>query len=375
MNNGISLYIHIPFCRQKCLYCDFPSFSGKENFMYEYILALCKEINFKVNKKVNTIFIGGGTPTYLTLECLNILKNSIDNLDKDENFEFTVEGNPDSFSKEKLEFFKSMGVNRLSIGLQAWQNNLLKKIGRIHNREQFINTYNEARKIGFNNINVDLMMGLPNQSLNDFKETLNEVIKLNPEHISCYSLIVEEGTVFYDMDRKGKLNLPDEDDIVAMYDFCVNFLKDNGYLQYEISNFSKKNLECKHNLTYWNLKDYIGCGSGAHSYIEGLRYKNYDDIEKYINMINKNKNAVIEEYKNTIEDEMEEFMFLGLRKIEGISIKDFKNRFKIDIYDIYKDVIEKFVKRNLLIINKDRIYLSYEGVKLSNQVMCEFILN
>lgn len=137
----------------------------------------------------------------------------------------------------------------------------------------------------------------------------------------------------------------------------------------------QKNLECKHNLTYWNLKDYIGCGSGAHSYIEGLRYKNYDDIEKYINMINKNKNAVIEEYKNTIEDEMEEFMFLGLRKIEGISIKDFKNRFKIDIYDIYKDVIEKFVKRNLLIKNKDRIYLSYEGVKLSNQVMCEFILN
>lgn len=374
MDKGIALYIHVPFCKQKCLYCDFPSFSGRESLMYKYTAALCSELDSKVNRKVNTIFIGGGTPTYLSLECLNILKNSIDKINKDKNLEFTVEGNPDSFSGEKLKFFKSMGVNRLSIGLQAWQNSLLKDLGRIHDREQFINAYNEARKIGFNNINIDLMFGLPNQNMSDWKETVKEVVKLNPEHISCYSLIVEEGTPFYSMSEKENLNLPSEDETIDMYDFAVDFLKSKGYLQYEISNFSRPNLECRHNLTYWNLKDYIGCGCGSHSYADGLRYKNCDYIEKYIYMINESHDAAVEKYKNTVEDEMEEFMFLGLRKIEGISTKEFKGRFKIDIYDIYKDVIEKFIRNKLLLQNEDRIYLSNEGLKLSNQVMCEFIL-
>lgn len=374
MDKGISLYIHVPFCKQKCLYCDFPSFSGKENLMYKYVSSLCKEIDSKVDKKVNTIFIGGGTPTYLSLECLNILKSSIDKLNKAINLEFTVEGNPDSFNKAKLEIFKSMGVNRLSIGLQAWQNKLLKKLGRIHNLEQFIDVYNEARNIGFNNINIDLMFGLPDQSIEDWKETITKVTELNPEHISCYSLIVEEGTPFYNMDKKGELNLPNEDDTVNMYDFVVEFLRDKGYFQYEISNFSKQGLECKHNLAYWDLKNYIGCGSGAHSYVDGLRYRNYDSIERYIYMMKKYGEAIEEKNNNTIKDEMEEFMFLGLRKIEGISIKDFNKKFGIDINDIYEDVIKKYIEKKLLLKSGDRIYLSKEGIKLSNQVMCEFIL-
>jgi oxygen-independent coproporphyrinogen-3 oxidase len=375
MEETIALYLHIPFCKQKCFYCDFPSFACKDNLMLNYTNAICKEISNAVNYKIGSIFIGGGTPTYLSLECLKLLKEAIAKLELTENMEFTVEGNPDSFNSEKLLIFKAMGVNRLSIGLQAWQDTLLKNLGRAHNKEQFLNTFKTARTLGFNNINVDLMFGLPNQTFLNWKETLEKVIELNPEHISCYSLIVEEGTPFYKTMELGKLNLPEEDVEREMYEFAIEFLKSKGYKQYEISNFSKEGLECRHNLTYWNLKDYLGCGSSAHSYINNTRYRNDSDIEKYIYDINSGTNAVIEKHVNSIEDNMEEFMFMGLRKIEGISIEEFKLRFKIDIHSVYPKVLDKFLKTNLLVLEGDRLYLSAKGIELSNQIMCEFILS
>ncbi|MCM8710399.1 radical SAM family heme chaperone HemW [Clostridium sp. SYSU_GA19001] len=374
MNKGLALYIHVPFCKQKCLYCDFPSFSGKESLMLDYVKALCKEIDNSNYDKINTIFIGGGTPTYLCLECLEYLKNSIDKLCKADDLEFTIEGNPDSLNKEKLKFFKSMGVNRLSIGLQAWQDRLLKNLGRVHTLEQFRESYLSARDIGFNNINIDLMFGLPGQSIEDWKESLINVSNLKPEHISCYSLIVEDGTPFCNLDKLGKLNLPEEEDERKMYQFAVDFLKSIGYEQYEISNFSKPEFQCRHNLTYWNLNYYIGCGMGAHSYVNGIRYRNYEDIEKYICMINDNKSPVAEEHINSLKDDMEEFMFMGLRKIEGISIEEFNKRFNKDINKVYGIVIEKFLKNKLLKSDGKYIYLSPRGIELSNRVMCEFIL-
>ncbi|MBL4935180.1 oxygen-independent coproporphyrinogen III oxidase [Clostridium sp. YIM B02515] len=374
MENKTALYIHIPFCKQKCLYCDFPSFAGKEALMMDYIKALCSEIKNKVKKEVSTIFIGGGTPTYLSLECLYELKNCLDGIKKTHDVEFTVEGNPESFSKEKLEVFKSMGVNRLSIGLQAWQNRLLKSIGRIHDLNSFTNSFKLSRDAGFKNINIDLMFGLPGQNIDDWKETLLNVAELNPEHISCYSLIVEEGTPFYGMSLKNKLDLPEEEIERQMYEYALIFLKKRGYEHYEISNFSKHGMESKHNMVYWSMDNYIGCGTGAHSFMNGIRYRNIEDIEKYIYMMNLKNSAVVEEYTNTDKDNMEEFMFMGLRKINGISKNEFKEKFNIDIHSVYGTVINKFLNNKLLLEDNERIYLSSRGIELSNQVMCEFIL-
>lgn len=374
MDKNTALYIHIPFCKRKCAYCDFPSFAGKESLMLDYTKALCSEIETRVNKKIDTIFIGGGTPTYLSLESLKFLKNCIDKLHKAENLEFTAEGNPESFSIEKLQLFKEMGVNRLSIGLQAWQDCLLKALDRVHNLEQFLKAHNTAREMGINNINVDLMFGLPNQTVEQWKETLEKVTALGVEHISCYSLIIEEGTPFHKMNSRGKLLLPEEESEREMYEYAVGFLKSRGYKQYEISNFEKKDCECRHNLVYWNLEDYYGCGSGAHSYLNGARYRNTEDIEKYIGMMMDNNNACVEENINSKEDNMEEFMFMGLRKQEGISEDEFYERFDVNVDEVYEKVINKFTNNKLLIRDKGRIYLSEEGIQLSNQVMCEFIL-
>ncbi|WP_343764575.1 radical SAM family heme chaperone HemW [Clostridium oceanicum] len=375
--NSISLYIHIPFCKQKCLYCDFISYSNKESLKKEYIKALSKEISIVTkNRIINTIFIGGGTPTYLSLEELKILKRSIDEIHKDINLEFTVEGNPGTFTLEKLKLLKSMGVNRLSIGLQSFDDALLKKLGRIHNAKEFIDSFKKARLVGFNNINIDLMFGLPGQSFEVWKDTLNKVLTLKPEHLSCYSLIVEENTPFYNMYNDGVLNLPGEDREREMYEYCINFLAKNGYNQYEISNFAKYNKECRHNLVYWNMKEYLGCGVGAHSYIKGYRYKNTSLVEEYINYMKDNSLIKIREesHKNTLEEEIEEFIFMGLRKIKGISIKEFTKRFKIDIFNLYGNIINKYVKLGFLILKKDTLKLSKEGINVSNTILSDFVL-
>ncbi|MCR1933859.1 radical SAM family heme chaperone HemW [Clostridium tepidum] len=371
----ISLYIHIPFCMKKCLYCDFTSYSKKEDLMIEYVKALSKEIvNKTKNKIIRTIFIGGGTPTYLSLEALKILKDTVKIIDKKENIEFTVEGNPGTFTEKKLKMLKSMGVNRLSIGLQSSKDRLLKTLGRIHSFEEFVQSFKMARKEGFNNINVDLMFGLPNQSLDDWKDTLMKVVKLSPEHLSCYSLIIEEGTTFHNLYKNSLLELPKEEEERKMYEYCINFLKEKGYLQYEISNFANPNKECRHNLVYWNLEDYIGCGVGAHSYVNNQRYENTDSIEEYIKQINLNNIIKINLHNNSQKENMEEFMFMGLRKTKGISINDFEERFGENIINIYGEVINKYKKINLLIEKEKRIFLSKEAVSISNTILSDFLL-
>ncbi|WP_291569389.1 radical SAM family heme chaperone HemW [Clostridium sp. UBA4548] len=368
------LYIHIPFCKMKCYYCDFPSFSGKEDNMISYAKALSKEIRIKCKENnIKTIFIGGGTPTYLSLHGWRIIKEAIDEIKK-EHIEFTIEGNPKTFTEEKLKLFKDMGVNRISVGLQAWQEEHLKSLGRIHTLEDFKNTFNLLRGYGFENINVDIMFGIPSQTLIQWKETLEQIISLNPEHISAYSLIIEEGTYFYNLYQKNQLKLPEEDTERQMYEDTVSILKENGYTQYEISNFAKKGKKCKHNLIYWSLDNYIGCGSAAHSYLNGIRYRNEENIEKYTCKIENENNAIIEEHLNSKEETMEEFMFLGLRKTQGISTLEFKERFGVDIEGVYGNVIEKYVKLGLLNSKNQRIYLTHRGIEVSNIVMSDFLL-
>ena len=368
-----ALYIHIPFCKSKCLYCDFCSFSGSEKLMMDYSKALSKEINDIGKCRIKTIFVGGGTPTYLSLEAWKIIRKSIENLNKSEDLEFTVEGNPGTFSYEKLNFLKSLGANRLSIGLQASQNRLLKGIGRIHTWEEFLEGFSLARAVGFDNINVDLMFGLPGQSVEDWKETLYKVVGLGPEHISAYSLIIEEGTELYNRFNEGSLVLPGEEEEREMYRHTLEYLTANGYKQYEISNFSKPGKECRHNLIYWNLEEYLGCGVSAHSYVDGKRYCNGHSIEKYVECMMNNKNCHAELHVNTVQDDMEEFMFMGLRKTEGISIEKFNKKFKKDIFDVYGDIINKYIGNGLLLRNGPMIRLSEKGIEFSNSVMCEFI--
>lgn len=371
----ISLYIHIPFCKQKCFYCDFPSYAGKESLMDEYVEALNKEILDKASKYIiKSIFIGGGTPSYLTNDQLDSLLKTINNLNFNNEIEFTIECNPGTLTKENLIIMKKNNVNRLSIGLQATNDLLLKSIGRIHTYEEFKNNYLLAREIGFENINIDLMFGLPNQSLEDWKETLKEIVNLNPDHISAYSLIIEQGTVFYNWYEKDKLPLPKEDDEREMYIYSKDMLKKNGYHQYEISNYSKNNKECYHNKVYWKCDEYLGVGVSSSSFINSNRFKNIDDIKEYIEKINKNEDVTCDNYKNTLTDNMEEFVFMGLRMIDGIEEKEFKHRFNKDIYEVYKDVIEKNIRQELLISNMGRLYLSPRGIEVSNYVMSDFIL-
>lgn len=372
----MSLYIHIPFCKQKCLYCDFPSYAGKENLIDEYITALNKEIlNKCLDFKIISIFIGGGTPSYLDERNLESLLKTINLLNLEDNIEFTVECNPGTLNEEKLRIMKKHNVNRISMGLQSTNDSLLKEIGRIHTFEEFKKNYYQARKAGFENINIDLMFGLPDQSLEDWKKTLEDAVSLNPDHISAYSLIIEEGTCFYKLYNNDKLNLPSEDDERNMYLMTKEILNRHGYHQYEISNYSKDKKECFHNKVYWKCNEYLGIGVSASSFIDEKRFKNIDDIRNYIEKIKNNEDVTEEVHVNDIKDDMEEFMFMGLRMIEGISLKEFKKRFGRDVYDVYDDAIKNNVKRGLLVIDSEKLYLSLNGIEVSNYVMSDFILN
>ncbi|MDK2828301.1 MAG: hypothetical protein PWP67_1106 [Clostridium butyricum] len=372
----MSLYIHIPFCKQKCLYCDFPSYVGKESLINEYIRALNEEILKKCSKyKIASIFVGGGTPSYLNEINLESLLKTINLLDFKDEFEFTIECNPGTLNEEKLALMKNYNVNRISMGLQTTNDNILKEIGRIHSFEEFKKNYNQARKAGFENINVDLMFGLPNQHMKDWKASLEDVMSLEPDHISAYSLIIEEGTCFYNLYNNDKLNIPNEEEERSMYLFTKGFLEDYGYNQYEISNYAKVNKECFHNKVYWKCNEYLGLGVSASSFVDEKRFKNIDDIKIYIEKINNNEDVTEEIHVNNINDDMEEFMFMGLRMIEGINLKIFKKRFGKDVFDIYDEVIKNNIKKGLLVVDSEKLYLSEKGIELSNYVMSDFILN
>lgn len=294
----IGIYIHIPFCQKKCSYCDFISFAGCEDKINQYIEALKKEIknflkqNEEFNNKfeINTIYLGGGTPSFIESkyikEILNIIKNSF-KIKND--VEITIEINPGTVNENKIKDYVEIGVNRVSLGLQSTHNRILKEIGRIHSFEDFLFTYKLIRKNGINNINIDLMLGLPNQSIEEFKESVNKIIELQPEHISVYSLILEEGTPMYKLYDENKLNIPSEEMERQMYWYAKKTLENNSYIHYEISNFSKKGFESKHNLNCWKQEEYIGFGLAAHSYMEGKRYCNIKNLENYIINIEKRR--------------------------------------------------------------------------------------
>lgn len=374
----ISLYIHIPFCAQKCLYCDFPSFARKDHLRKAYIEALNKEIiNLREkhnNLEINTIFIGGGTPSVLESNELECLLKEIAKLNMAKDIEYSMECNPGNLTEEKLEVMKKYGVNRISMGLQAKQDNLLKGLGRIHNYKIFKENFLLAKKVGFNNINVDLMFGLPNQRLNEWEETLREIISLEPAHISAYSLIIEEGTAFYNLYENDKLKLPTEEEERKMYHLAKEILEENGFNQYEISNYAKEGKECRHNLAYWNMDNWIGVGSASASYINGKRIKNMSSVEEYINSINERGEAVEEIINNSKNDNMEEFMFMGLRKINGIDENEFKKRFGMNINDVYGEILNKYIDEGLLIRESGRIFLSEKGIEISNVIMADFLL-
>lgn len=378
----LGIYIHIPFCKQKCYYCDFTSYANKKEKINEYIECLKKEIETEANKyknqkyEVTTIYIGGGTPSLVDASYIEmILKKIKENYKIGECPEITIEINPGTINEEKMKIYKKIGINRISIGLQATKNKLLKQIGRIHTYEEFLNCYKLAERMKFKNINVDLMLGLPNQTVEDLMESLDKVINLKPNHISLYSLILEENTKLEEMVNENEVNLPNEDIERKMYWKTKKKLEENGYIHYEISNFAKKGFESKHNMNCWYQKEYLGFGVAAHSYINKERYCNINNIEEYIKNIKNNKlinNRTICEVQNK-NDEEKEYMLLGLRKIAGIDIQEFKNKFVDNpIYVFYKE-LDKLSNEDLLEIDLNNIKLTKKGLDFANLVWEEFV--
>ena len=375
-NKEIGIYIHIPFCKKKCDYCDFISFSDKDKKIEEYINAIIKEIGQqKIKSKITTIYIGGGTPSYIDSKLIKEIIAEIKKKNVDSNAEITIEVNPGTITKNKLEDYKEVGINRLSIGLQVTQNELLKQIGRIHDFEQFLETYKMARKLGFNNINIDLMLGLPNQRIKDLRESLEKIIELNPEHVSVYSLIVEEGTPISNKIKLGELTLPEEDLERNMYWYVKNTLELNGYRHYEISNFAKPGYESRHNMNCWNQKEYIGIGIAAHSYRDITRYSNTEDLSEYIKNVKNGhfeRNRIIHEIQKE-DDTKREYMILGLRQINGISISKFKEKFGENPIYTFRNELKKLTEEKLIIIDDNNIKLSNKGLDFANIVWEEFI--
>lgn len=359
-----SIYVHIPFCKQKCLYCDFNSFQNKENIIDEYMKALYKECaKFSFDEKIKTIYIGGGTPSFIDSKYIVKL---LEILPKAE--EITIEMNPCTVTEEKLRDYKNAGINRISMGLQTANNVILKEIGRVHTFEEFQKAYNLVKKVEFKNVNVDLMFGLPTQTLKDVEESLKYLKEINPTHISCYSLIVHEN-IFE--------NLPSDEEEREMYYLTKRMLKEAGYEQYEISNFSRKGYESKHNLAYWNQEEYIGLGAGASSYYKGERYINECNIEKYISKINDNEEIRNIEEVETKESKLREYIILRLRLTEGICIEEGNARFEVKIQELFENEIAKLQKLELvemnLVNNKTYMKLTEKGMDLANQVWEEFI--
>ena len=373
-NSPMEIYIHIPFCIRKCDYCDFLSGPSEPEEQADYIQALLREIQAVEEgegRSVSSIFIGGGTPSVLDERLLGDILREIRNRFKmEEDAEITIEVNPGTANIGKLQAYREMGINRLSIGLQSPEDRELKILGRIHNYGQFLETYQEARTVGFDNINIDLMSAIPDQTYEGWVKNLRTVAELEPEHISAYSLIVEEGTPF----AARKLNLPDEDTEYNMYEATAQILKEYGFEQYEISNYARKGRECRHNVGYWTRQDYLGFGLGASSLYGKERFANTADMKKYLEN-SKNPEKIREKEPSlTREDEMAEFMFLGLRMTKGISKADFQRCFGCTIESVYGEVLEKYESMELLLEKDGRIFLSREGIHVSNSIMAEFLL-
>lgn len=376
MKTELGIYIHIPFCKSKCYYCDFVSYTNQGSQVESYMKEVRQELEqYDVsNYNVTTIYIGGGTPSLIDEKYIKQLLEElkaklINNETKFEAIEITIEINPGTITKQKLEQYKKSGINRISIGLQSTNDILLKQIGRIHNYAEFLEAYQLVKETNFENINIDVMIGLPNQTIQDIKKTLEEIKKLNPNHVSVYSLMVEENTKIEKLMNAGELQLPEEELERQMYWYVKNTLELNGYRHYEISNFAKKGKESKHNSNCWEQKEYIGLGASAHSYLQGVRYANSSFTEAgEWDFTNK----TIQE-KQSLEDQKKEYMLLGLRKIEGVSIQKFKEKFVDNPIFLFREEIEKLVKQDLLVVDGDWIRLTNKGIDFANLVWEEFV--
>lgn len=373
---ALGIYVHIPFCEKKCNYCDFLSGPANKETKDNYVKALLDEIkSYKELMEeylVKTIFIGGGTPSSIQAEYIAKILETIKKSFFVEAEEITIEVNPCSITRDKLLTYKESGVNRLSIGLQSTNNEELKLLGRIHTYEEFLENYKLARSIGYDNINIDLISGLVDQSIKDWEKILRKVTNLNPEHISAYSLIIEEGTPLY---NKYYQHEPDEEEDRLIYRKTKEILQAKGYTRYEISNYAKKGYESKHNNLYWKRIPYLGIGLGSSSLINNTRFRNEQDIVKYIKK-SKNHDLLHQDIKRLSKKEaMEEFMFLGLRIIEGIKKSQFKEEFAVSIEDIYGNIIEQSIKEGVIGENVDKIFLTDYGLDVSNYVLARFLLD
>lgn len=372
----LSIYIHIPFCVRKCLYCDFLSGPAGDDAKNRYVNRLLEEIRQEAVKyhsyEVYTVFFGGGTPSLLPAFAIEqILKTVASAFCMKEECEISIEVNPGTVTEKKLMTYREVGINRLSIGLQSADNEELRLLGRIHTYEDFLKTYEMAVKSGFNNINIDLMSAIPKQTLQSYQQTLAKVLALKPQpaHISAYSLIIEEGTPFYE----NTPPLPDEDTERELYKITNDILRKSGYHRYEISNYAKNGYECAHNKVYWKRGDYVGFGIGAASLVENVRFKNTEDVNLYLSEQDIRESVQI----LSLEEQMEEYMFLGLRLTEGIKEADFRNAFGQSIGEVYPGVVDNFVKQGLLLYEPEGgcIALTERGLDVSNVVMAEFLLS
>lgn len=374
-----ALYIHIPFCTNKCFYCDFNSYVVNGQPVMEYLEALDQEMKMTVEKyppeEIKTIFVGGGTPTVLTPKELEFFLSSIHRYfpNWDPNIEFTMEANPGTIDEEKLQVMKAFGVNRLSMGVQAFQDSLLQYIGRIHTEKEVYESIEKARKYGFDNLSIDLILGLPNQTIEMMQESLQKAFQLNLPHFSVYSLKVEESTLFYEWYQKDKLPLPKEEDELNMFLLTMDQMKEKGYQQYEISNFAKQGFESKHNITYWKNEDYYGLGAGAHGYLQNLRYFNKKGIAPYINALKELRLPIQEQRTISLQEKKEDMLMLGLRMMQGVSFSDYENLFSEKLEQTFGRQIEKLTVEGLLIKDEKGIRLSPKGIIYGNEVFAEFI--
>ncbi len=382
----LELYIHIPFCIRKCAYCDFLSSAASERTWRDYMGKLRDEIegqgeNFR-GYRVTTIFVGGGTPSILPAPLIEEMFAAVRRFfDVAADAEITIEANPGTLSVDKLRTYRRCGVNRLSIGLQSADDGELKLLGRIHTYDDFLKSYQRARQEGFQNINIDLMSAIPGQDLHSWRSTLRRVMMLRPEHISAYSLIIEEGTPFYEMygnpsGRMPEVPLPDEETDRAMYHLTKEMMAAQGYEWYEISNYARPGFACRHNIGYWIGTEYLGLGLGASSYTFGFRYRNTEDLGEYLSLNLFEGGAAAREITELSQkDRMEEFMFLGLRRMEGVTGSDFLKRFGQNMWNIYGTVLEKLEAQGLIATDGSRVWLTDLGVDVSNSVFCEFLLD
>ena len=371
------IYVHIPFCKKKCKYCDFISFECVEEYEERYINALINEIeDCKLNKRVSTIYFGGGTPSIISEKNIEkVLKILYEKFEIDKDAEITLEVNPGTVNMKKLQKYKEIGINRLSIGLQSTDDSSLKMLGRIHTYSEFLETFENAKTVGFDNINVDLILGIPNQTIDKLNVDLQNIVKLNPKHISVYSLILEDGTELEKEIANNKLEMISDLLERQMYWKTKKYLKKNGYEQYEISNFAQKGYESRHNMSCWNQDEYIGFGLASHSYIDKTRYSNITNLEEYIKNVeekNFNKNVIIEEKQN-VEIQAKEYMMLNLRKIEGVSISKFEQKFQINPLFYFRFEIQKLTDENLIEVDLDNIKLTNKGLDFANLVFEEFV--